>query len=51
MSVQDPIEMNLCAAVWAVTAYVVADLDDMLPRDDMLPQDNQTLYFQPKLKN
>ncbi|XP_060604455.1 carboxypeptidase Q-like [Ruditapes philippinarum] len=33
MTVQDPVQMNLCAAVWAVTAYVVADLDDMLPRD------------------
>ncbi|XP_045181827.2 carboxypeptidase Q-like isoform X2 [Mercenaria mercenaria] len=33
MTVQDPVAMNLCSAVWAVTAYVVADLDDMLPRD------------------
>ena len=33
MTVQDPVQMNLCSAVWAVTAYVVADLDDMLPRD------------------
>ncbi|XP_052275920.1 carboxypeptidase Q-like isoform X2 [Dreissena polymorpha] len=33
MTVQDPIAMNLCSAVWAVTAFVVADMDDMLPRD------------------
>ena len=33
MTVQDPVAMNLCSAVWAVTAYVVADLDDLLPRD------------------
>ncbi|XP_018618510.1 carboxypeptidase Q-like isoform X2 [Scleropages formosus] len=32
MSVQDPVEMNLCAAVWATVAYVVADLEEMLPR-------------------
>ncbi|KAG2464828.1 carboxypeptidase Q-like isoform X2 [Polypterus senegalus] len=32
MSVQDPIQMNLCSAVWAVVAYVVADLQEMLPR-------------------
>ncbi|KAF3839978.1 hypothetical protein F7725_018695 [Dissostichus mawsoni] len=32
MSVQDPQEMNLCSALWAVVAYVVADLQDMLPR-------------------
>ncbi|XP_017555915.1 carboxypeptidase Q [Pygocentrus nattereri] len=32
MTVQDPGEMNLCSAVWAVVAYVVADLDEMLPR-------------------
>lgn len=32
MTVQDPTEMNLCSAVWAVVAYVVADLDEMLPR-------------------
>ncbi|XP_037641802.1 carboxypeptidase Q-like [Sebastes umbrosus] len=32
MTVQDPREMNLCSALWAVVAYVVADLQDMLPR-------------------
>ncbi|WAR20190.1 CBPQ-like protein [Mya arenaria] len=34
MTVQDPVAMNLCSAVWAVTAYVVADLDEVLPRDN-----------------
>ena len=33
MTVQDPDAMDLCAAVWAVVAYTVADLDEMLPRD------------------
>ena len=33
MTVQDPDAMDLCAAVWAVVAYTVADLDDLLPRD------------------
>ena len=33
MTVLDPIEMNLCSAVWAVYAYVVADMDELLPRD------------------
>lgn len=32
MSVQDPVQMNLCSAVWAVVSYVVADLEEMLPR-------------------
>ncbi|KAM4568284.1 carboxypeptidase Q-like [Fundulus diaphanus] len=32
MTVQDPHDMNLCSALWAVVAYVVADLQDMLPR-------------------
>ena len=33
MTVQDPIAMNLCSAAWAVVAYTVADLEDMLPRN------------------
>lgn len=33
MSVLNPVEMNLCSAVWTVFAYVLADLDDMLPRE------------------
>ncbi|KAL0985287.1 hypothetical protein UPYG_G00155050 [Umbra pygmaea] len=32
ISVQDPMEMNLCSALWAIVAYVVADLEEMLPR-------------------
>ncbi|XP_061572451.1 carboxypeptidase Q-like [Cololabis saira] len=32
MAVQDPRDMDLCSALWAVVAYVVADLQDMLPR-------------------
>ncbi|XP_063306376.1 carboxypeptidase Q [Pelobates fuscus] len=32
MTVQNPIWMNLCAAVWTVVSYVVADLEEMLPR-------------------
>uniref|UniRef100_A0A2C9JSQ5 Carboxypeptidase Q n=1 Tax=Biomphalaria glabrata TaxID=6526 RepID=A0A2C9JSQ5_BIOGL len=31
MTVQDPDEMDLCSAVWAVTAYTLADLENMLP--------------------
>ena len=33
MTVQDPDAMDLCAAVWAVVAYTVADLDELLPRN------------------
>lgn len=33
MTVLSPEEMNVAAALWAVVAYVVADLEDMLPRD------------------
>ncbi|XP_071381535.1 carboxypeptidase Q-like [Centroberyx affinis] len=32
MTVQDPRDMDLCSALWAVVAYVVADLPEMLPR-------------------
>ncbi|XP_038601018.1 carboxypeptidase Q isoform X1 [Tachyglossus aculeatus] len=32
MTAQDPVQMNLCAAVWSVVSYVVADLNEMLPR-------------------
>ena len=32
MTVQDPVAMNLCSAVWAVVCYTVADYPDMLPR-------------------
>ncbi|XP_055956718.1 carboxypeptidase Q-like [Patella vulgata] len=32
MTVQNPHEMDLCSAVWAVIAFIVADLEDMLPR-------------------
>lgn len=33
MTVMDPKQMNVAAAVWAVVSYVVADLEDMLPRN------------------
>lgn len=33
MTVQDPDAMDLCAAVWTVVAYTVANLDEMLPRN------------------
>ena len=33
MTVEDPDNLDLCAAVWAVVAYSVANLDDMLPRE------------------
>ncbi|XP_071943140.1 carboxypeptidase Q-like [Antedon mediterranea] len=32
MSVQSSYEMDLCVAVWTVVTYVIADLDEMLPR-------------------
>lgn len=32
MTVQDPNQMNLCAAVWTVVSYVIADMEKMLPR-------------------
>eukprot|EP01062_Namystynia_karyoxenos_P067208 TRINITY_DN61104_c0_g1_i1.p1 TRINITY_DN61104_c0_g1~~TRINITY_DN61104_c0_g1_i1.p1 ORF type:complete len:570 (+),score=165.13 TRINITY_DN61104_c0_g1_i1:88-1797(+) len=48
VSVQDPVQMDRCAATWAIAAYAVANLDDMLPRDahpskallDSLPRDD-----------
>ncbi|XP_041843770.1 carboxypeptidase Q-like [Melanotaenia boesemani] len=32
MTVQEPRDMDLCSALWAVVSYVVADLQDMLPK-------------------
>ncbi|XP_002741376.1 carboxypeptidase Q-like [Saccoglossus kowalevskii] len=32
MTVMDPHQMDLCAAAWAVVSYVLADMEDMLPR-------------------
>lgn len=32
MTAMDPKQMNVAAAVWAVVAYVVADMEEMLPR-------------------
>lgn len=31
MTVEDPRALDLCTAVWAVTAFTVANLDSMLP--------------------
>ncbi|ESO92095.1 hypothetical protein LOTGIDRAFT_227502 [Lottia gigantea] len=41
MTVQDPHVMDMCSAVWAVIAYTVADLEEMLPRN------STTLKFVP----
>ncbi|XP_006859260.1 PREDICTED: carboxypeptidase Q [Chrysochloris asiatica] len=32
MTVMDPKQMNVAAAVWAVVSFVVADMEEMLPR-------------------
>ncbi|XP_033011512.1 carboxypeptidase Q [Lacerta agilis] len=31
LTVQDPIQMNLCAALWTVVSYVIADMDEKIP--------------------
>ncbi|XP_053103881.1 carboxypeptidase Q isoform X2 [Hemicordylus capensis] len=31
MTVQDPREMNLCAALWTVVSYVIADMEEKVP--------------------
>lgn len=32
MTVQDPDEMDLCATLWTIVAYCLADMEHMLPR-------------------
>lgn len=32
MTVEDPHTLDLCAALWAVVSFAVADMEDMLPR-------------------
>ena len=32
MDVMDPLAMDLCSALWTVYAYVLADMDEILPR-------------------
>uniref|UniRef100_A0A0N8EUW2 Carboxypeptidase Q n=1 Tax=Heterocephalus glaber TaxID=10181 RepID=A0A0N8EUW2_HETGA len=32
MTVMDPKQMNIAAALWAVVSYVIADMEEMLPR-------------------
>lgn len=31
MTVQDPVKMNLCAALWTVVSYVIADMEEKVP--------------------
>ena len=38
MEVQDPAEMDRCAAVFTVAAYVVANLEERLPLSGDYPQ-------------
>ena len=33
MTVLDPHELDLCAALWTVVAYTLANIEDMLPRN------------------
>ncbi|PKU42142.1 carboxypeptidase q [Limosa lapponica baueri] len=41
MTVQDPNQMNLCAAVWTVVSYVIADMEEMLPSDSQLKKESK----------
>ena len=37
LNIVDPDELDLCSIVWTVANYVVANLDDQLPRDGDYP--------------
>ena len=37
LNILDPDELDLCAIVWTVANYVVANLEDQLPREGAYP--------------
>lgn len=37
MTLEDPVELDMNSVLWAVTTYVVANLEDMLPREGDYP--------------
>jgi len=47
MTVEDPHDLDLCTIVWAVSSFVLADLENMLPGDRVPPplRNNNTLFF------
>lgn len=45
LTVQDPIQMNLCAAVWSVVSYVIADMEEKLPVWIERNEEKRCLFF------
>ena len=42
MTVEDPATLDRCTAVWAVVTYVIADMQEMLPREGAYPSSEPT---------
>ena len=42
LTVYNPDVMDSCAVVWTVVSYVVADLQEMLPREGEYPEQPET---------
>ena len=51
MTVEDPDELDRCSSLFTVAAYVVANLDEKLPREGAYPSDGLPPNSAPYIPN